>query len=62
MSYEGGAGDGHIDIPRFALVPRGKQRVKGRVLSYEGNGYFTVLIPGDIKVFMHRDRLIFANK
>lgn len=53
---------GEVTLPRFALVPRGNKRVKGRVLSYDGNGYFTVLIAGDIRVYMHRDRLIFANK
>lgn len=49
-------------IPKFALVPQGTKRVKGRVLQYDGNGYFTVLIRGDRRVYMHRDRLIFTNK
>lgn len=29
-----------------------------RVLSYDGNGYFTIL-RGEEKVFVHRDRLTF---
>ena len=31
-----------------------------RVLTYDGNGYFTIL-RGEQKVFVHRDRLTFID-
>jgi hypothetical protein len=31
------------------------------VLSYDGNGMFTVLTNRDVKVSAHRDRLIFTK-
>lgn len=46
-------------LPRFAILPG---RGKCLVLSYDGNGYFTVMTNRDAKVFAHRDRLIFTNK
>lgn len=49
------------NLPRFAVLHRGTQRVRGRVLDYQGNGYFTVLIRGDIRLHIHRDRLTFTK-
>lgn len=48
-------------IPLYAFVDRGKKVVKGRVLSYEKNGYFTVLLPDDTRVYRHRTTLRFTN-
>ncbi len=46
-------------LPRFAVVPN---RGKARVLEYHGRGYFTVLLPRDVRLYVHRDRLTFTNK
>lgn len=48
-------------IPLYAFVERGDKWIKGRVLSYEKNGYFTVLLPNDVKVYKHRTVLKFTN-
>lgn len=45
-------------IPTHAVLP-GRGRV--RVLSYDGNGMFTVLTNRDVKVSVHRDRLTFLK-
>ncbi len=45
-------------LPRWAILP-GVGRV--RVLSYDGNGMFTVLDSRDTRRFVHRDRLIFRR-
>lgn len=45
-------------LPLFAVVPN---KGKGRVLEYHGNGYFTVLLPGDVRQYSHRKNLIFTN-
>lgn len=37
----------------------GKRRVQ--VLTYDGNGFFTVLDKGDRRVFTHRDNLVFLK-
>lgn len=47
------------NLPLFAVVPN---KGKGRVLEYHGNGYFTILLPGDIKQYSHRKNLVFTNK
>lgn len=46
-------------LPRFAIIPG---RGKCRVLSYDGNGYFTVLTNRDVRLYVHRDRCKFTNK
>jgi hypothetical protein len=46
-------------LPRFAVVPH---RGKGRVLGYEGEGYFLVKIPGKPQIIAHRRDLTFTNK
>lgn len=45
-------------LPTHAVLP-GRGRV--RVLSYDGNGMFTVLTNRDVKVSVHRDRLTFLK-
>lgn len=45
-------------LPRYAVVPN---RGKGRVLEYDGGGYFVVLLPGDIRLHAHRRNLTFTN-
>lgn len=44
-------------IPRSALL-RGKPV---QVLSYDGNGYFTVLERDDSRMFVPRERLVFTK-
>jgi len=46
------------ELPRFAVVPH---RGKGRVLGYEGEGYFLVKIPGGPQILAHRRDLTFTN-
>lgn len=46
-------------LPMFAIV---KNRGKGRVLEYHGRGYFTVLLPKDVRLYVHRDNCTFTNK
>lgn len=46
-------------LPTHAVL---KGRGKVRVLSYDGNGMFTVLTNRDVKVFVHRDRLTFTKQ
>lgn len=46
-------------IPRKALLGLAKERVQ--VLSYDGNGYFTVLRKGDERVMAPRSRLTFIK-
>lgn len=46
-------------LPEKALLD-GKRVVK--VLTYDGNGYFTVLASNDARVFTHRNRLVFLPR
>lgn len=46
------------ELPRFAVVPH---RGKGRVLGYEGEGYFLVKIPEKPPILAHRRDLTFTN-
>lgn len=43
-------------LPTHAIMPG---RGKVRVLSYDGNGMFTVLTNRDVRVFVHRKVLTF---
>jgi hypothetical protein len=45
--------------PKYAIVPN---KGKGKVLEYNGKGYFTVLLPNNIRIFVHRRDLKFTNK
>jgi hypothetical protein len=45
-------------LPLYAIVPG---RGKGRVIDYRRGGYFTVLLPGDIRLLKHRNQLIFPT-
>ena len=47
------------ELPRYAVVPH---RGKGRVLSYDGQGYFLIQLPGGREVLAHRVDLVFTNK
>lgn len=48
-----------IKIPTHAILFQ-KRRVQ--VLTYDGNGFFTVLDRGDRRVFVHRDHLTFLPR
>lgn len=51
--------DPAANLPRWARLP-GIGRVQ--VLSYEGNGRFTVLDRRDVRRLVHRDRLTFTKR
>lgn len=46
-------------IPRKAILDGHKPPVQ--VLSYDGNGFFTVLKRDDSRVFVPRERLVFVR-
>lgn len=47
------------ELPRYAIVPH---RGKGRVLKYDGQGYFLIKIPSGQEILAHRVDLTFTNK
>lgn len=48
-------------LPTYGVIRRGKKKVQGRVTQYHGRGYFSLLLPGDIHVYKHRDAIEFTN-
>jgi len=46
-------------LPLYAVVPN---RGKGRVLKYDGNGYFVILLPDNVQLHAHRRNIKFTNK
>lgn len=47
-----------MKLPTHAIL-FGRRRVE--VLTYDGNGFFTVLDRGDHRVFTHRSNLVFLK-
>lgn len=47
------------NLPKFGIL---KGIGKCRILSYDGNGYFTLLDNRDHQRYVHRDRITFSNK
>ena len=46
-------------LPRYGVI---KGIGKVRILSYEGNGYFTVLDCRDVRRFVPRERITFTKR